>query len=98
MVTRVVAETFPYDRVHDTYQEYYRNAMRESETASGYEFIESSSACSQALLRALRTVRHSYRLRHLFSKPVLARCFDFLARSVSRGPVMGPAPPSAYTR
>ena len=35
MVTKIVAEVFPYDRVHDTYQEYYRDGLKASLAASG---------------------------------------------------------------
>ncbi len=93
MVTKITAEIFPYDRVHDTYQEYYRNALKMSLPADGQEFIENSSAYSDALLRALRAVRHSYRLRHFVNGDFLKTFMDTLARLASSGPVTVPAPP-----
>lgn len=92
MVTKIIAEVFPYDRVHDTYQEYYREALKASLVASGHEYVESSNAYSDALLRKLRSVRHSYRLRDLLKRNLLPDALDKLARLLSRGPVMGQSP------
>src|SRR5580658_1990273 len=92
MVTRIVAEAFPYDQFHDRYQEYYRNALKTDITLSGHEFVESSGAYSAALLRKLRTARHSHRLRHLLSNRVMPKLLDTLARLLSNGPVFGPCP------
>lgn len=92
MLTKIVAEVFPYDRVHDTYQEYYRNALKLSCAGNGQEYVESSGAYSDALLRKLRAVRHSYRLRDLLNGRLLPTLLDKLAALLSRSPVMGPAP------
>lgn len=92
MVTKIVAEVFPYDRVHDTYQEYYRNALKASLAASGHKYVENSNAYSDALLRKLRAVRHSYRLRNMLKRNLLPNSLDKFARLLSRGPIMGQAP------
>lgn len=91
MLTKVIAETFPYDRVHDTYQEYYRNALKASFVAGGQEYAENSGAYSDVLLRKFRAVRHSYRLRNLLQGSLLPNSLDRLAGLLSRGPVMGPS-------
>ena len=94
MVKKVVATTYPYDRPHDMYQEYYRNALKATlATQPGGVLVEVSSAFSTTLLRKLRAVRHSYRLRHLFDKKILLKMIDLLARILSRGPVTCTAPP-----
>lgn len=48
---RVVTEIFPYDRVHDTYQEYYRNAIKTGLVASGGKYSEISGAYSATFIR-----------------------------------------------
>jgi hypothetical protein len=92
LLTRIVAETFPYDNVHDLYQEYYRNALKASLTASGGEYVEISDAYSDAMLRKLRAVRHSYRLRDLLKGNLLPNLIDRFAGLLSKGPLMGPSP------
>ena len=92
MLTKVVAEIFPYDRTHDMYQEYYRHALKASLTASGHEYVERSDSYSDVLHRKLRAVRHSYRLRNLLSGNLLPRSIDKLASFMSHGPTMGPSP------
>lgn len=93
MVTKITAEIFPYDRVHDMYQEYYRNALKVSLAADGQEFVENSSAYSDALIRGIRAVRHSYRLRHLVNGGFSKTLLDTLARLTSDGPITAPSPP-----
>jgi hypothetical protein len=92
LVTKVAADLFPYDYVHDVYQEYYRNALKASLARSGNDFFENSTAYSDSLLRALRAARNSYRLRSLLKGELLPKCIDSIARLLSRGPVMGPVP------
>ena len=92
MLNKIVAEVFPYDSVHDTYQEYYRYALKTSLTENGGEYIETSDAYSDAILRKLRVIRHSYRLRNLLNRVHLPHLLDKLAENLSRGPLIGPAP------
>ena len=92
MLTRIVAETFPYDNAHDPYQEYYRKALKASLGEYGGDYVEISDAYSDALLRGLRAVRHSYRLRNLLKKKLVSDSLDKLASLLSDGSVMGPTP------
>ncbi len=92
MVKGIIARVFPYDRVHDTYQEYYRNALSAGLAARGGHLHQISGAFSVTLLRKLRTVRHSYRLRRLMSGKRAPRLLDALAGMLSRGPLMDTIP------
>ena len=83
---KIVAEIYPYDYAHDMYQEYYRRALKASMSSCDCDFVQKSNVYSIALLRILRRVRHSYRLRDIFNGNLLPNLFDALARLLSHGP------------
>jgi hypothetical protein len=92
----LTAYTFPYDRVHDLYQEYYRLALRSFCEANGIKYRELSGAYSSALLIKLRELRHSYKLRGLMKHESACRLVDGLAGLLTRGSLRPPTSIGLY--
>jgi hypothetical protein len=93
---KLTAYTFPYDRVHDLYQEYYRSALRSFCEANGIEYRERSGAYSSSCLIKLRGVRHSYKLRTLMKHKPVCSLVDGIAGLLTRGSLRPPCSIGIY--
>jgi len=78
--TRLLANTFPYSESYERYQEYYLRALKAGLEQRGGRVIESTGPIRSSLLRKLRLLRRSYRLRRFLSGHILPRMIDSLAR------------------
>ncbi|WP_035350521.1 hypothetical protein [Edaphobacter aggregans] len=92
----LTAYTFPYDRVHDLYQEYYRSALRSFCDANGIKHRERTGAYSSAFLVKLRELRHSYKLRGLMKQESACSLVGGLADLLTRGSLRPPTSIGLY--
>lgn len=96
-IVSITATTYPYDRAHDLYQQYYRAGLKAICGQQGIRYVEASVSGSERLLRKLRTVRHSYKLQKVLRGGHQARVVDAVAGLFSKSDLFAPAPVGTYT-
>src|ERR1700691_5330446 len=70
---QVVAYTYPFDRVHDTYQEYYRASLIAALGQHGLRLKESTGSLFPFVVRRLQRIKESYRLNELAVGRIVAQ-------------------------
>jgi hypothetical protein len=93
MPKQVIAYTYPFDRAHDTYQEYYRASLTAALSLNRARLDEKSASLFPSAIRKLRTVKDSYRLNRARVGRAAAQLAGGLARLLTTGPVSCPGRP-----
>lgn len=90
---QVIAYTYPFDRVHDSYQEYYRASLTAALSLNHARLVEKSVSLFPSAIRQLRAVKDSYRLNRSRVGRTTAHLAGGLARLLTTGPVFCPGRP-----
>ena len=90
---QVIAYTFPFDRVHDTYQEYYRASLIAALSQRKLHVKEKSGSLFPFMIRRLRTIKDSYRLNRMAAGRHAVQATRGVARLLTRGPLSSPDHP-----
>jgi hypothetical protein len=90
---QVIAYTFPFDRVHDIYQEYYRASLISALSQQKLRLQEKSGSLFPFIIRRLRTIKDSYRLNRMAAGRIAVRSAHGAARLLTRGPLSCPVHP-----
>jgi hypothetical protein len=80
----VVTRTFPYDKWHDLYQEYYQTGLKLYLQSQGLDLHLVSHTHFPAFLKVLRQVRHAPALRRVLGSHsgTLEEYLDWVARRI----------------
>ena len=90
---QVIAYTFPFDRTHDIYQEYYRASLTAALKWRRLQLKEKTGSLFPSVVRQLRRVKESYRLNRMAAGLLAGRSAQRAARLLTRGPLSSLNPP-----